>query len=406
MDKITELRLQHFQPHTDKQLPISDITVLAGRSDSGKSAILRALRWLCLNTGSPATYTQRGKSNVAVTIKTEGVTADTPHTIIRQNGGRKNGYVLDGHEFNAIGKDIPPDVLTILNLIPDNFQTQHDYLYWFTESGSALVKRIETTFGLTESAEWAATAKTESVRLEKEVKGLDDQITVLVREIAALSIYREFEKDYRRLESLSAQVSKLHADRTRIIALAQAVRTIPPLPDDSALIRSEQHLHQKTKWRRLAELLSLYPAAIPVFDPSAWLLRAESHLQAKDKARRLHTLFSQYPPTVPAVDATDCVQRLETHLANKSKATRLYQLATAHQSYRLPVIDASPLFVQVDNQIAAKTRAARLRALYNAHVAVSTQWSQATAAYNESEALIVSLTGHPCPTCGQPLPTT
>jgi hypothetical protein len=403
MDKITELRLQHFQPHTDRKLPISDITVLAGRSDSGKSACLRSLRWLCLNVGSPASYTQRGKPNVAVTVKTGEVSADTPHTITRQNGGKKNGYVLDGHEFNAIGKDIPPDVFFILNVIPDNFQTQHDYLYWFTDSGSELVKRIETTFGLTESAEWAATAKTEFIRLEKEVKGLDDQIASLTNEIAALSVYREFDKDYKHIETLTAQASKLQADRTRIIALVQAIRFIPSLPDDSVLARSEQHLYQKTKRHRLAELQSRYPATLPAVDSSAWLTKAESHLQTKDKATRLYSLHRQYPPVISAVDPSDCVSRLEAHIADKVKATRLYQLAAAHQSYRLPVIDASLLFAQIEKQITAKTRAARLKGFYDQHAAVSTQLFSFSTSYNESEALIVSLTGQPCPTCGHPL---
>ncbi len=405
MDTITELRLQNFQPHTDRQLPISDITVLVGPSDKGKSSILRAVRWLCLNTGSPATFIQRGKSNVAVTLKTEGVSADTPHTIVRQNGGKKNGYVLDGHEFNAIGKDIPPEVQSILNLIPDNFQTQHDYLYWFTESGSSLVKRIETTFGLTESADWAQAAKTETVRLEKEVKSVDLQIDSLSREIASLSVYREFEKAYQHLEALSAHVTKLQSARSRMIALSQTVQPIPTLPDDSVLARSEKHMQQKARVQRLTDLRFRYPAPISPFDPTAWLSQAESHLHSKDQAQRLGALHSQYPPDMPVVDEM-CIGRSEKHVANKTKAARLWQLAVAHQSSRLPVIDAATLFISTENQIATKNRTGRLKTLHDAHVAMSSQWLQAMTAYNESETLIVSLTGQPCPTCGQPMPST
>jgi hypothetical protein len=403
MDKITEIQLQHFQPHTDKQLPISDITVLAGQSDVGKSSCLRALRWLCLNTGSPATYIQRGKSSVTVTVKTGDTSAENVHTITRHNGGKKNGYVLDGLEFNAIGKDIPPDIHAVLNVIPDNFQTQHDYLYWFTDSGSALVKRIETLFGLTESAEWASAAKIEAVRLEKEVKGLDDEITALSREITALSIYRKLENDYKHTELLAEQVSKLQAIHTRISKLLRSIRPIPPILDDSVIARSEQHIHRKVQLHRLAELQRQYPASIPFFDPSAWFYKAESHIQAKDKARRLHALYGQYPPAFPAVDSADCIFRLETHLANKFKATRLYQLAAAYQSYQLPIIDAPSLFTQIDNMIGRKARAARLKVLYDAHVAVSDQWTTANTAYNSTAASMKELEGEPCPTCGQPL---
>ena len=402
MDKITELHLRHFQPHTDRQLPISDITVLAGRSDAGKSSILRAIRWLCLNSGSPSTYIQRGKSNVAVTIKIGGVSADTPHIIIRQNSGKKNGYLLDGQEFNAIGKDIPPEVLAILNFIPDNFQTQHDYLYWFLDTGSALVKRIESTFGLAESAEWAATAKLEATRLEKEVKDFDNQITTINREIDSLSIYRRFEEEYRRLETLTSQFAKKQDAHTRLFTLAQAIRPVPRLVDDSALTRSEYHLAIKSKAQRLASFFAQYPPALPFVD-SSWISKTETHLLAKEKARRLHFLESQYPSVVLIVDPSNCVQRLENHLAHKTKATRLYQLAITHQSHLLPVIDASPSFLRAENLINSKARAIRLKELYDQYTALSMQSSSLTSSYNETEALLVSLTGQPCPTCGKPL---
>lgn len=403
MSHITELQLQHFQPHTDKKFALSDITVLAGRSDKGKSACLRGLRWLCLNTGSPATFLQWGKSSVAVTVKVGGVSADTPeHTVTRINSGKKNGYVLDGKEFNAIGKDIPPEVRAVLNIIPDNFQTQHDYLYWFTESGSGLVKRIETAFGLAETAEWTASAKQDAVRLEKDVKDVDVKIAALNKEIEGLSVFRDLHAEYQRIEVKYAEIYETKQKLDRISGLLQKVRAFTPLPDDTPLIKAEAHVHNKERVARLTQLLQQYPKALPLCDGTC-LDRATAHVLTKERLNRLRNLVKAYPSSLPVIDPTDTFGKTDAHFTARNRIIRLQQLLAAYRASYVPSVDVTMTFANIDALTHLKTRLTRLRQLCTLYNETTAQRQYAETEYLRMEQQLVALTGVPCPTCGKPL---
>jgi len=403
MAKLTELHLHHFQPHTDRQIPLSDITVLAGKSDVGKSSILRALRWLCLNSGSVATYMQRGKSNVAVTVKTAGVSPDTlPISLTRQNSGKKNGYVLDGKEFNAIGKDIPPEVKAVLNVIPDNFQTQHDYLYWFTESGSGLVKRIETAFGLAETAEWTASAKQEIVRLEKDVKDVDGRIDKLNKEIESLAVFREIQEKYLQYEAGIQKVFEEKEKLERIDALLRKIPVYPPLPDDAPLVQAEACIKERERLTRLTTLVSQYPQPLPQIDV-ACLDYATAHVTAKEKLNRVQALVQAFPTIVPVADPTVCFQTADYCFAERQKLARISFLLQTWNASIVPQVDATPVLQKMDELQQSKAKMNRLRQLCEVYNQTTVQRDFAYAEYQKTEQQLTSLVGQPCPTCGKPL---
>ena len=65
--QIKQLRLKNFQSHEDTVLDfVPGLNVLLGNSDTGKSAIVRAIRWLFYNEPAGDEFLQRGKSLVEV----------------------------------------------------------------------------------------------------------------------------------------------------------------------------------------------------------------------------------------------------------------------------------------------------------------------------------------------------
>ena len=403
MPHISEIHLQNFQPHADKRIPMSDITVLAGKSDVGKSAVVRALRWLCLNTGSPATYIQRGKSDVGVTAKMCGVSIDTPpYLITRQNSNKKNGYVLDGKEFNAIGKDIPPEVKAVLNVISDNFQTQHDYLYWFTESGSGLVKRIETAFGLSETAEWTASAKQEIVRLEKDVKEVDGRIDKLNKEIESLSVFRELHEVYLQYEAGIGKVLEEKEKLKRIDVLLRKIPVYSPLPDDAPLVQAEACIKERERLNRLTSLVSQYPQPLPQVDVVC-LDHATAHVAAKEKLRRVQALVQAFPAIVPVADPTACFQTADYCFAERQKLARISYLLQTWNASIVPQVDAMPILQKMDELQLSKEKMNRLRQLCEFYNQATVQRDFAYTEYQKTEQQLATLVGQPCPTCGKPL---
>ena len=53
---ISRIVIHNFQCHKDLDLDLGRSTVLAGNSNSGKTAVLRALYWVLYNTPSGDSY--------------------------------------------------------------------------------------------------------------------------------------------------------------------------------------------------------------------------------------------------------------------------------------------------------------------------------------------------------------
>lgn len=112
------------------------MNVIVGSSDSGKSSIIRALKWAVFNTAPANLHSDfsDGKST-SVTVETD------EHTVARTKE-KWNGYVLDGKEFKAIGKGVPDEVADALNLDSINIQNQHDATFLLSKSPGDIGKYL------------------------------------------------------------------------------------------------------------------------------------------------------------------------------------------------------------------------------------------------------------------------
>lgn len=152
--KLKTIRLHNFQAHRDTKIDVSDgITIIAGESNNGKTSIMRAVQWVLTNkpTGlgfvsSWAKYITKGGT---VSMKPDEMcevelvlSEETEHSIIRRRTGTSNSYIIDGKELSAIGKDVPPEVLDLLNMSDVNAQSQDDPYFLITETGGSIASRL------------------------------------------------------------------------------------------------------------------------------------------------------------------------------------------------------------------------------------------------------------------------
>ena len=139
---LSQIHLQNFESHKDTIIDLHNGTnAIIGESDSGKSAILRALYWVVFNRplGDDFRSFWGGDTSVKVTTS-EG------HEVIRIKGDKKNEYEI----FNAVDKTnkklsntqfIVEDIAKVLGLHNLNFQTQFDPHYLLPPVSSGEVAR-------------------------------------------------------------------------------------------------------------------------------------------------------------------------------------------------------------------------------------------------------------------------
>lgn len=114
---IKSIELQNFQSHHSTHIepaPPGQLTVITGPSDSGKTAIIRALKWLLYNQPAGADFMRTGASMVRVGVKfADGV------TVVRERTAATNRYKIlqPGTEkpqvFEGFGATVPLEIQEI-----------------------------------------------------------------------------------------------------------------------------------------------------------------------------------------------------------------------------------------------------------------------------------------------------
>lgn len=108
---ITKIELKNFQSHKDTTIEFHrGLNVILGHSDSGKTAILRAIKWALYNEPLGDYFIKQGEKDVSVSIE-----FNTGAIVKRYRSASKNTYYLkraDGEEytFDGFGQKVPQEI--------------------------------------------------------------------------------------------------------------------------------------------------------------------------------------------------------------------------------------------------------------------------------------------------------
>lgn len=134
--------LLNFQRHEKLTLRLSPtVTTITGKSDSGKSSVIRALYWLTFNRPLGDSFVRHGFSKCKVTIKLDS-------RKLSRRKAKGNQYLLDDKQFDAVRFDVPEEIQNLLNLGPENFQRQHDPHFWLSLSSGDLSRELNRIVSL------------------------------------------------------------------------------------------------------------------------------------------------------------------------------------------------------------------------------------------------------------------
>lgn len=125
---IKRIKIHNFQCHEKKNLLLENGRTITGTSNSGKSAIIRALYWVCCNKPRGNAFITHGKKACLVSIEGDG------YTLTRKRG-KANQYIFNGEIYETIGNEIPEIIQNALGINPEiTFQLQHDAPFLLAKS--------------------------------------------------------------------------------------------------------------------------------------------------------------------------------------------------------------------------------------------------------------------------------
>ena len=140
---LEKLQLDNFQTHERLRIVFDPhVTTIVGRSDVGKSAIIRALAWLMTNRPSGAGFVRHRQGTAAVRLVIDGRKAQ------RIRGKDENSYVIDDKELKSFGTDVPEEIARLFNIADINFQGQLDPVFWLRDAPGQVSKNLNTIVDL------------------------------------------------------------------------------------------------------------------------------------------------------------------------------------------------------------------------------------------------------------------
>jgi DNA repair protein SbcC/Rad50 len=222
------LRLKNWQCHADLTLPLAAVTVLAGDNGSGKSAILRALRYLALNDweGAADDFVSWEASLSEVTVAAEG------QEVVRQKGKGVNAYLLDGSPLAAFHPHVPKGVAGLLRLSEVNFQGQDDPAYWVSLSGAAAAEALNYLFDLSAIDTTAEAVGRELRRAKIDREATEDRLKKAEAAVASLTWTHDAEA---LLEEVGAKGQELDSLDQEIQRMNQVLHKLNQLERDEGL---------------------------------------------------------------------------------------------------------------------------------------------------------------------------
>jgi len=205
------LYVQNFQSHSKLKIEFDkSITTIVGSSDIGKSAVVRALRWVCRNHPQGEVFIKDGTKGTTVKLLVDD------KEVSRKRGKNENTYLLDGKEFKAFGQDVPDTISKVLNLNEINFQNQHDPPFWFSLSAGEVSRQLNAIvdLGIIDSS---LSAISKRVRYFQQSAQISKERLKKVREQKEdINWVIEANNDYSIIEKHNEKRTELHHKATEI----------------------------------------------------------------------------------------------------------------------------------------------------------------------------------------------
>lgn len=295
---LERLELRNFQAHQHLRIVFDPhVTTIIGASDLGKSAIIRALKWLATNRPTGTDFINWEAEKCRVSLWVDG------RRIRRTRGKTENVYELDKKVFRAFGGDVPPEITALLNTGDVNFQNQHDPPFWLDATGGQVSRNLNqiVNLGIIDDAlaKLGAAAR-RAVTVHEHATG---QLAAAKRATKQYVLVDDMDKDLAKVEKLYGDS---HADNARWGLLAGFIF--------EAQRHTQLHTKAKTKATAGRAVVVLGRAAMRAQEELAAL---QSHVQQTKacKARIKHPpdikpLKTAYQKAREDVGALDALQIL------------------------------------------------------------------------------------------------
>jgi exonuclease SbcC len=250
---IESLHITNFQSHADTNMEFhSGVNIIVGSTDSGKSAIIRAIHWISRNRPSGNAIRSWWEGETSVTIKTE-------ENAVSRIKGKTDLYKLTGRErslkFKAFGSNVPEEITEVLNLNEVNIQYQLDSPFLLSETPGKVAEHFNKVAKLDKIDISTSNINSAIRKLTSDIDYQEGQVETLKEELDKFIHLEKFEIDVEVLEETNKRWLSKILNKNSLDKLIRNIKHIDILIDNSKpLLDFEKPLHNIFEWRDQKEV--------------------------------------------------------------------------------------------------------------------------------------------------------
>lgn len=343
---ILKAIINYYQSHQQTILEFHDgVNVIIGSSDSGKSALLRAIRWVITN--KPGGNKFRSNFAEEKTITSVKLYLSTGDVIIRRIKKGKNQYVVNGKVLKAFSRNIPEEVSKLLNFSDINLQLQLDNPFLLTETAGNVAKHFNKVANLDKIDEATSNIKKEVTRINTSIKVQKEKLEEEQEKLKSFPNVEQIDLDLEHLERKGKLLIKNLQDVTKINLLL-----VDYNENKQKIIEAENLLQHESK---IDEILSLIyekenktiatenlKSLVDIFETNEkTIVENEDFLQSESIVTNLLAKIALLNKNKALVTTLNTLT--VTYKANKLKAVKLKEKALELEKIFHDELDVCPL---------------------------------------------------------------
>jgi len=222
---ITKVSIKNFQSHKQTEFEFVEGTnVIIGESDTGKSAIFNAIRWVTSNRPLGDAFRSEWGGDTSVTIYTSD-----GHVVERVRTASRNDYIVDGVVLGAFGSEVPTEVTDVLQIDSYNIQAQFDMPFLIFNTPGEVARILNKAASLDD--------------IDRTIAGLRSSLSQITSETKhaerLISKYFEEMRQYDGIDALEARLAAIEDSERRLAQEESDLETLNRLIDKIASIEDK-----------------------------------------------------------------------------------------------------------------------------------------------------------------------
>ena len=235
MRYVRRITLENFQSHKHTEMEFGpELNVIVGPSDSGKSAIIRALKWVMYNEPSGDFFIREGEKECKVTLELSDGTSLQRYRTRSKNGYRLVDNVGNENIFEGIGLSVPQEIMDITGIRKIKLDAD-------SENSINLGEQLEGAFLLTEKASTRANAIGRLVGVDI----VDDALREVLKDMRSLNQSRKQKEETLQITNKKLlefeYIEELKATQVKLASIMETIHGLNKRIEKLELINKKLH---------------------------------------------------------------------------------------------------------------------------------------------------------------------